>query len=75
MILSIVLGVYFIRPAIKLYKSLEDEDALKLMFASFSYLPLIFLFYYLDLLVQVYFINSNSWSFIHGVVRRNMVCW
>ncbi len=57
MILSLVLGVYFIRPAIKLYKSLEDEDALKLMFASFSYLPLIFLFYYLDLLVQVYFIN------------------
>ncbi|MEN8787581.1 MAG: heme o synthase [Flavobacteriales bacterium] len=54
MILSILLGLYFIRPAIKLYKSLEDEDALKLMFASFSYLPLIFLFYYLDLLVQVY---------------------
>ncbi len=56
MILSVVLGVYFIRPAIKLYKSLEDKDALKLMFASFSYLPLVFLFYYLDLLVQVYFI-------------------
>jgi heme o synthase len=54
MILSIILGLYFIRPAIKLYKSLEDKDALKLMFASFSYLPLIFLFYYLDLLVQVY---------------------
>ena len=54
MILSVLLGVYFIRPAIKLYKSLEDEDALKLMFASFSYLPLVFLFYYLDLLVQVY---------------------
>ena len=57
MILSVVLGIYFIRPAIKLYKSLKDEDALKLMFASFSYLPLIFLFYYLDLLVQVYFIQ------------------
>ncbi|MDA9261897.1 heme o synthase [Flavobacteriales bacterium] len=57
MILSIILGIYFIRPAIKLYKSLEDKDALKLMFASFSYLPLIFLFYYLDLLIQVYFIN------------------
>ncbi len=57
MVLSIALGLYFIRPAIKLYKSLEDEDALKLMFASFSYLPLIFLFYYLDLLVQVYFFN------------------
>ena len=55
MILSIALGIYFIRPAIKLYKSLEDKDALKLMFASFSYLPLVFLFYYLDLLVQVYF--------------------
>ena len=54
MLLSVALGIYFIRPAIKLYKSLDDEDALKLMFASFSYLPLIFLFYYLDLLVQVY---------------------
>lgn len=54
MILSILLGIYFIRPAIKLYQSLEDDDALKLMFASFSYLPLVFLFYYLDLLVQVY---------------------
>lgn len=57
MILSLVLGVYFILPAIKLYKSLDDKDALKLMFASFSYLPLIYLFYYLDLLVQAYFIN------------------
>ncbi|MEN8928039.1 MAG: heme o synthase [Flavobacteriales bacterium] len=57
MILSVALGVYFIRPAIKLYNSLEDADALKLMFASFSYLPLIFLFYYLDLLIQVYFVN------------------
>lgn len=57
MILSLALGLYFILPAIKLYKSLEDKDALKLMFASFSYLPLIYLFYYLDLLVQAYFIN------------------
>ena len=57
MILSIVLGLYFIRPAFKLYKSLDDKDALKLMFASFSYLPLIYLFYYLDLLVQVYFLK------------------
>jgi|TARA_B110000908_G_scaffold85055_1_gene101631 protoheme IX farnesyltransferase len=57
MILSIILGIYFIIPAIKLYKSLEDKDALKLMFASFSYLPLVFLFYYLDLMIQVYFIN------------------
>ena len=54
MILSIMLGIYFIRPAVNLYKSLEDKDALKLMFASFSYLPLIFLFYYLDLLVQYF---------------------
>ena len=57
MILSLALGIYFILPAIKLYKSLDDKDALKLMFASFSYLPLIYLFYYLDLLVQAYFIN------------------
>lgn len=48
MILAVVLGFYFLKPAIKLYKTCKDEDALKLMFASFAYLPLVFLFYFLD---------------------------
>jgi len=43
-----LLGIYFIIPAVKLYKSCKDEDALKLMFASFAYLPLAFLFYLLE---------------------------
>ena len=55
MILAVLLGLYFLRPAINLYKSLKDEDALKLMFASFAYLPLIFLFYFLDKLISVTF--------------------
>lgn len=48
MILAVALGVYFVMPAIKLYKTCKDEDAVKLMFASFAYLPLIFLFYFLE---------------------------
>ena len=56
MILAVLLGIYFIKPAIGLYKSLKDEDALKLMFASFAYLPLIFLFYFLDKLITVTFL-------------------
>lgn len=48
MILAVVLGFYFLKPAIKLYKTCDDKDALKLMFASFVYLPLVFLFYFLD---------------------------
>lgn len=52
MILVTGLGIYFVIPAIKLYKSLKDEDALKLMFASFAYLPLAFLFYFLDVWIS-----------------------
>lgn len=48
MVLAVGLGVYFTIPAIKLYRSCKDEDAVKLMFASFAYLPLIFLFYFLE---------------------------
>jgi protoheme IX farnesyltransferase len=56
MILSILLGIYFLRPAYNLYKSQDDKDALKLMFASFSYLPLVFLFYFIDkLILTLYF--------------------
>jgi protoheme IX farnesyltransferase len=52
MILAVVLGVYFLIPAIKLYQTCKDEDALKLMFASFVYLPLVFLFYFLDVYIS-----------------------
>lgn len=48
MILAVLLGIYFARPAVRLYQTCSDEDALKLMFASFAYLPLVFLFYFLD---------------------------
>lgn len=55
MILSILLGIYFVRPAVKLYQTCKDEDALKLMFASFAYLPLVFLFYFLDVFISTLF--------------------
>lgn len=48
MVLAIMLGIYFLIPAIRLYKTCKDEDAVKLMFTSFAYLPLIFLFYFLE---------------------------
>ncbi len=52
MVLVTIMGFYFLRPAIALYKSCKDEDAVKLMFASFSYLPLVFLFYFLDVWIM-----------------------
>lgn len=55
MILAVLLGIYFVRPAVKLYKTCKDEDALKLMFASFAYLPLVFLFYFLDVYISTLF--------------------
>jgi protoheme IX farnesyltransferase len=36
----VVLGIFFGLPAIKLFKTLDDKVARKLMFASFLYLPL-----------------------------------
>jgi len=53
MILSVLLGLYFLKPAYELYKSQDDKDALKLMFASFAYLPMVFLFYFLDELFRL----------------------
>lgn len=38
---AIVCGIIMLRPAIKLYQTLEDKWATKLMFASFLYLPVI----------------------------------
>ena len=40
-LMSIVAGLIFIIPAFKLYKNCDRKSALKLMFASFIYLPLI----------------------------------
>lgn len=41
LIVVIGLGIWFAGKAIKLFKTLEDKDATKLMFASFIYLPLV----------------------------------
>jgi len=41
LIMSVVAGLLYIWPAIKLYKTCTDKAALKLMFASFLYLPLL----------------------------------
>jgi protoheme IX farnesyltransferase len=43
-----VLGLLFFLPAYKLYLTLEDKDAKRLMFASFIYLPLIQFMYVVD---------------------------
>jgi len=47
-IMSILAGVLYLIPAIKLYKDLNDKAALKLMFASFLYLPLMQISWLID---------------------------
>ena len=39
----IPINIYFLMASIKLYKTLEEKDAKKLMYASFLYLPLVLL--------------------------------
>lgn len=43
-----LLGVYFAVPAFRLMQTLEDKFAKKLMFASFLYLPLVLLVFFID---------------------------
>lgn len=43
-----VLGIVFAKQAFDLYKSLSEEDAKKLMFGSFVYLPIVQLAYLID---------------------------
>ncbi len=45
---AVVAGVVFAMQAIKLYQSLSGEDAKKLMFGSFIYLPVVQLAYLID---------------------------
>ena len=47
-IAAIVCGVIMLRPALKLYQTLEDKWATKLMFASFLYLPVILIAMVID---------------------------
>lgn len=47
-VVAIVAGVIFALQAAKLYKSLSSEDAKKLMFGSFVYLPVVQLAYLID---------------------------
>ena len=54
-VIAIIAGVIFSKQALDLYKSLSSEDAKKLMFGSFIYLPVVQLAYLIDKL------------FIHGV--------
>lgn len=48
MIAALILGTWFLLLAIKLYQSCTDKAASKLMFASFFYLPILLIFYFLD---------------------------
>lgn len=47
-VVAIVAGVLFAKQAIDLYRSLSSEDAKKLMFGSFIYLPVVQLAYLVD---------------------------
>jgi protoheme IX farnesyltransferase len=47
-IVAVVAGVVFAMQAIKLYQTLSGEDAKKLMFGSFIYLPVVQLAYLID---------------------------
>jgi heme o synthase len=49
--LAVVIGLWFVTKAMILFKTLEDKDARKLMFASFIYLPLLQLIYVIDKLI------------------------
>ncbi len=48
MVVSLLMGLWFLWLAVKLYRSLDKKDAKKLMFASFLYLPIVQLIYVLD---------------------------
>jgi len=48
LIMSVIAGLLYIWPAIKLYKTCTDKAALKLMFASFLYLPLMQISWLID---------------------------
>ena len=54
-VIAIITGVAFCKQAFDLYRSLSSEDAKKLMFGSFIYLPVVQLAYLIDKL------------YIHGV--------
>lgn len=47
-IVAIIAGIIFTKQAIDLYRSLSTEDAKKLMFGSFFYLPIVQLAYLID---------------------------
>lgn len=46
--IAVIASLWFLYKAIVLYKSLDDKDATKLMFASFVYLPVVLIGYLID---------------------------
>lgn len=46
--IALIAGIWFLYLALKLYNSLDDKDATKLMFASFVYLPVVLIGYLID---------------------------
>ena len=50
-LLCVIIGLWFLTKAVVLFKSLKDEDAKKLMIASFIYLPILQLIYVIDKLL------------------------
>ena len=50
-LLAVVTGLWFLTKAVKLFKTLDDADAKKLMISSFIYLPILQLIYVIDKLL------------------------
>jgi protoheme IX farnesyltransferase len=50
-LLAVVAGLWFLTKAVKLFKTLDDADARRLMISSFIYLPILQLIYVLDKLL------------------------
>ena len=46
--ICLLIGIWFLSKSVKLFKSMKDEDATKVMFASFIYLPVVLLSYLID---------------------------
>tara|TARA_B110000003_G_scaffold8399_1_gene8690 strand:- start:24334 stop:25188 length:855 start_codon:yes stop_codon:yes gene_type:complete len=50
-LLAVVAGLWFLTKAVKLFKTLDDADARRLMISSFIYLPILQLIYVIDKLL------------------------
>lgn len=48
LVIAVIAGIYFLMTGVQLATDISDKSAKKLMFASFAYLPIVFIAYVLD---------------------------